>query len=207
MGERALRGLYRGRKPLAFRSAKKNLFAPWTAIYPDRHSTFQTKQVVFTRRDAAQPTSKNSQRCAKRERCHAPHASHREQARRTRPSHSPEAPAKYSRTATRAQVHVNSTGARGGRRDEESGELLPPVHLQRLQVIFQWDYCCSCQARAQRRRTSSCLVKINLPSRQAACLAEVLPRRFGAAPATVLACVSQCAAVCDPYVVWPCSRE
>ena len=174
-------------------------------FYPDRHSTFQTKQVVFTRRDAAQPTSKNSQRCAKRERCHAPHASHREQARRTRPSHSLEAPAKYSRTATRAQVDVNSTGARGGRPDEESGDQLAPVHLQRLQIIYQWDCCCSCQARAQRRRTSSCMVKINLPSRRAVCLAAVLPRQFGAAHATMLACVSQCAAVCDPIVVWPCS--
>ena len=165
--------------------------------------------MVFTRRDAAQQTSKNSQRCAKRERCHAPHASHREQARRTRPSHSPEAPAKYSRTATRAQVHVNSTGARGGRHDEKSGDQLAPVHLQRLQIIFQWDCCCSCQARAQRRRTSSCMVKINLrftTSRvRAVCLAAVLPRQFGAAHATMLACVSQCTAVCDPYVVLPCS--
>ena len=88
MGERALRGLYRGRKPLAFRSAKKNLFCTMVTFYPDRHSTFQTKQVVFTGRDAAQPTSKNSEGCAKRERRHAPHASHRAQARRTRPSSS-----------------------------------------------------------------------------------------------------------------------
>ena len=38
-------------------------------------------------------------------------------------------------------------------------------------------------------------------SRRAVCLAAVLPRQFGAAHATMLACVSQCAAVCDPYVV------
>ena len=190
---------------MAFRSAKKNFFLQrgipsiQTDTAPSKRSRWFSPGATLRSQLQRNPS------CAKRERCHAPHASHREQARRTRPSHSPEAPAKYSRTATRAQVHVNSTGARGGRRDEESGDQLAPVHLQRLQIIFQWDCCCSCQARAQRRRTSSCMVKINLLSRRAVCLAAVLPRQFGAAHATMLACVSQCAAVCDPYVVLPCS--
>ena len=38
VGEHALRGLYRGKKPLAFRSAKKNLFCTVVTFYPDRHS-------------------------------------------------------------------------------------------------------------------------------------------------------------------------
>ena len=185
MGERALRGLYRGRKLLAFRSAKKNLFCTVVTFYPDRHSTFQTKQVVFTRRDAAQPTSKNSEACAKRERCHAPHASHREQARRTCPSHSLEAPAKYSWRATRAQVDVSSAGARGGRPDEESGDLLPPAHLERVQGSVQWDQYCSCQVRAQRGCTPSCYLKNLFHPRQRVWQRAVLPRRFGAAYATM----------------------
>ena len=187
MGERALRGLYRGRKPLAFRSAKKNLFCTVVTFYPDRHSTFQTKQVVFTRRDAAQPTSKNSEACAKRERCHAPHASHREQARRTCPSHSLEAPAKYSWSATRAQVDVNSAGARGGRPDEESGDLLPPAHLERVQGSVQWDQYCSCQVRAQRGCTPSYYLKNLFHPRQRVWQRAVLPRRLGSAHATKLA--------------------
>ena len=200
---------------MAFRSAK-TIFAPWYTIYPDRHSN-NSKLVTAP---------------SKRSRWFSPGATLRSQLQRIpRPARSgnaamlltlpiesrhaapaplialTEAHAKYSQTATRAQVHVNSTGARGGRRDEESGDQLAPVHLQRLQITFQWDSCCcSCQARAQRRRTSSCMVKINLLSRRAVCLAAVLPRQFGAAHATMLACVSQCTAVCDKYVVLPCSR-
>ena len=189
---------------MAFRSAKKNLFCTMVTFYPDRHSTFQTKQVVFTRRDAAQPTSKNSQRCAKRERCHAPHASHREQARRTRPSHGPEAPAKYSRTATRAQVDVNSTGARGGRLDQESRDHIAPGHLERVQFSLQWGCNEVCQARAHRGRAPARILKTNLYKRQAVCRTAVLPRQLGAAHAAMLTCASLWAAVCCTCSVWPC---
>ena len=165
--------------------------------------TFQTKQVVFTRRDAAQPTSKNCQACAKqnkirtgetsedyrkRERCHAPHASHREQARRTCPSHSLEALSKYLWSATRAQVDVNSAGARGGRPDEESGDLLPHAHLERVQGSVQWDQFCICQVRAQRGCNPSCYLKNLFHPRQRVWQRAVLPRRLGYTHATMLAC-------------------
>ena len=125
-----------------------------------RYSTFQTKQVVFTRRDAAQPTSKNSEGCAKRERRHAPHASHRAQARRTRPSSSLPAPKQCSGNAPRAQVNVNSTGARGGRLDEESCDALAPAHLEWVQFSLQGACNRRYQARAQERRALSCFVKM-----------------------------------------------
>ena len=204
MGERALRGLYRGRKPLAFRSAKKNLFCTVVTFYPDRHSTFQTKQVVFTRRDAAQPTSKNSQGCAKRERRHAPHASHRAQARRTRPSSSLPAPKQCSGNAPRAQVNVNSTGAPGGRLDQESRDHIPPGHLERVQFSLQWGCNEVCQARAHRGRDQARIFKTK--ERQAVWQIAVLPRQLGAAYAAVVVCVSQCAAVGCAYGVRPCSR-
>ena len=124
----------------------------WVSMsYPQVVHTFQTKQVVFTRRDAAQPTSKNSEACAKRERRHAPHASHRAQARRTRPSSSLPGPKQCSGNAPRAQVKVNSTGAPGGRLDEESRDHIPLGHLERVQFSLQWVCNEVCQARAHER--------------------------------------------------------
>ena len=136
-----------------------------------RYSTFQTKQVVFTRRDAAQPTSKNSEGCAKRERRHAPHASHRAQARRTRPSSSIPAPKQCSENAPHAQVNVNSTGARGGRLDEESCDALAPAHLEWVQFSLQGACNRIYQARAQERRALSRFVKMYFHQRQAVLLA------------------------------------
>ena len=130
-------------------------FAPCSCTYPQVVHTFQTKQVVFTRRDAAQPTSKNCQGCAKRERRHAPHASHRAQARRTRPSSSIPAPKQCSENAPRAQVNVNSTGARGGRLDEESCDALAPAHPELMQFIPQGGCSRRYEARAQWRRALS----------------------------------------------------
>ena len=132
-------------------TGRRICFAPWSTIYPDRHSTFQTKQVVFTRRDAAQPTSKNSKGYAKQERRHAPHASHRAQARRTRPSSSLPAPKQCSGNASRAQVNVNATGAPGGRLNQESHYHIPLVHLERVKFSLQWVCNEVCQARAQER--------------------------------------------------------
>ena len=196
---------------MAFRSAKKNLFCTERPPLSRQTQHFPNEAGGLSpSATAAQPTSKKSHSCAKRERCHAPSASHRDN-RHATPS--PLIALRHLRNTHGAQrVHAcrlmrtqRALEPRGGRRDEESGDQLAPVHLQRLQIIFQWDCCCSCQARAQRRRTSSCMVKINLPSRRAVCLAAVLPHQFGTAHATMLACVSQCAAVCDPYVVLPCS--
>ena len=184
---------------MAFRSAKNNLFCTVVTFYPDRHSTFQTKQVVFTRRDAAQPTSKNSKGCAKRERRHAPHASHRAQARRTRPSSSIPAPKQCSENAPHAQVNVNSTGARGGRLDEESCDALAPAHLEWVQFSLQGACNRRYQARAQERRALSSFVKMYFHQRQAVLLAAVLPRRWVAGHAAVLACASLSAAVCCTY--------
>ena len=142
-------------KPLARRRPKKAEECVWRPPpcpnVERRYSTFQTKQVVFTRRDAAQPTSKNSEGCAKRERRHAPHASHRAQARRTRPSSSLPAPKQCSGNAPRAQVKVNSTGAPGGRLDKESHYHIPLGHLERVQFSLQWVCNEVCQARAQER--------------------------------------------------------
>ena len=169
-----------------------------------RYSTFQTKQVVFTRRDAAQPTSKNSEGCAKRERRHAPHASHRAQARRTRPSSSLPAPKQCSGNAPRAQVNVNSTGARGGRLDEESCDALAPAHLEWVQFSLQGACNRIYQARAQERRALSCFVKMYFHQRQAVLLAAVLPRRSVAGHTAVLACASLSAAVSCTYSVRTC---
>ena len=171
---------------MAFRSAKKNLFC---AVV--NHLSRQTQHLpneaggFHPARSRAANFKEFPQGCAKRERCHAPHASHREQARRTCPSHSLEAPAKYSWSATRAQVDVNSAGARGGRPDEESGDLLPPAHLERVQGSVQWDQYCSCQVRAQRGCTPSCYLKNLFHQRQRVWQRAVLPRRFGAAYATM----------------------
>ena len=169
-----------------------------------RYSTFQTKQVFFTRRDAAQATSKNSEGCAKRERRHAPHASHRAQARRTRPSSSLPAPKQCSGNASRAQVNVNSTGAPGGRLDQESRDHIPPGHLERVQFSLQWGCNEVCQARAHRGRAPARILKTNLYERQAVCRTAVLPRQLGAAHAAMLTCASLWAAVCCTYSVWPC---
>ena len=57
------------------------------------------------------------------------------------------------------RLDVNSTGARGGRPDEESGDLLPPAHLERVQGSLQWHQYCSCQVRAQRGCAPSCYLK------------------------------------------------
>ena len=162
-------------KPLARRRPKKAEECVWRPPpcpnVERRYSTFQTKQVVFTRRDAAQPTSKNSEGCAKRERRHAPHASHRAQARRTRPSSSLPAPKQCSGNAPRAQVNVNSTGARGGRLDEESCDALAPAHLEWVQFSLQGACNRIYQARAQERRALSCFVKMYFHQRQAVLLA------------------------------------
>ena len=108
-------------------------FAPWTAIYPDRHSTFQTKQVVFTRRDAHGQLQRILSGCAKRERCHAPSASHREQARRTRPSTSLPAPAKCSVNAARAQDNVFSMRGGVAALMKRGCAEQAPVRLERVQ--------------------------------------------------------------------------
>ena len=96
-------------------------------------------------------TSKNSEGCAKRERRHAPRASHRAQARRTRPSSSLPAPKQCSGNAPRAQVKVNSTGAPDGRLDQESRDHIPLGHLERMQFSLQRVCNEVCQARAQER--------------------------------------------------------
>ena len=196
------------RKPLARRRPKKAEECVWRPPpcpnVERRYSTFQTKQVVFTRRDAAQPTSKNCQGCAKRERRHAPHASHRAQARRTRPSSSLPAPKQCSGNAPRAQVNVNSTGARGGHLDEESCDALAPAHLEWVQFSLQGACSRRYQARAQERRALSCFVKMYFHQRQAVLLAAVLPRRSVAGHAAVLACASLWAAVCCTCSVRTC---
>ena len=67
----------------------------------------ETMKVVFTRsRFQHSPFKRSVTACAKRERCHVPH---REQARRTRPSDSLEAPAKCSQNATvhRSQCFIH----------------------------------------------------------------------------------------------------
>ena len=171
-----------------------------------RYSTFQTKQVVFTRRDAAQPTSKNCQGCAKRERRHAPHASHRAQARRTRPSSSLPAPKQCSGNAPRAQVNVNSTGARGGRLDEESCDALAPAHLEWVQFSLQGVCNRIIISSAGAGETSSimlCQDVLSSTTSRAAC-STVLPRRSVAGHAAVLACASLWAAVCCTYSVRTC---
>ena len=192
-------------KPLARRRPKKAEECVWRPPpcpnVERRYSTFQTKQAVFTRRDAAQPTSKNSEGCAKRERRHAPHASHRAQARHTRPSSSLPAPKQCSGNAPRAQVKVNSTGAPGGRLDQESRDHIPPGHLERVQFSLQWGCNEVCQARAHRGRAPARILKTNLDEQQAMWQTVMLPRQLGAAYAAELACASLWAAVYCTYSV------
>ena len=88
----------------------------------------------------------------------------------------------------RAQVDVNSTGARGGRPDEESGDLLPPAHLERVQGSVQWDQNRICQVRAQRGCAPSCYLKNHIHPRQVVWQRAVLPRRLDSSHATMLAC-------------------
>ena len=101
----------------------------------DRHSTFQTKQVVFTRRDAHGQLQRILSGCAKRERCHVPSASHREQARRTRPSTtcSLPAPAKCSVNAARAQDNVFSMRGGVAALMKRGCAEQAPVRLERVQ--------------------------------------------------------------------------
>ena len=173
-------------------------------VQPLAPGSFQTKQLDFTRRDAARLFSRIQRPGTKRERSHAPHASRGEQARRTCPSNSLEAPTKLSRNATCVQETLFAM--RGGMAAvlKKIGAEVAPVHLERVQCPSQLPCCRSCQARARWRRASSRLVKSLSHQRQAACLAAVLLRRSGAAHAMMLACVSLCAAVCGPYGVWPC---
>ena len=56
-------------------------------------------------------------------------------------------------------MNVNSTGARGGRPDEESSELLPPAHLERVQGSVYSDQFRICQVRVQRGCVPSCYLK------------------------------------------------
>ena len=197
-------------KPLARRRPKKAEECVWRPPpcpnVERRYSTFQTKQVVFTRRDAAQPTSKNCQGCAKRERRHAPHASHRAQARRTRPSSSLPAPKQCSGNAPRAQVNVNSTGARGGRLDEESCDALAPAHLEWVQFSLQGVCNRIIISSAGAGETSSimlCQDVLSSTTSRAAC-STVLPRRSVAGHAAVLACAILWAAVCCTCSVRTC---
>eukprot|EP00964_Phaeocystis_antarctica_P098271 scaffold64313_cov61-Phaeocystis_antarctica.AAC.3 len=82
-----------------------------------------TNQAVFSPRASsrARPATFKQfpQRAAKRERCHALHASNGEQERRIRPSIRLPAPKVCSWTAALAPVYVKSTGGRLGRQDEE----------------------------------------------------------------------------------------
>ena len=166
----------------------------------------KTKQLFFTRRDAVRQLQRIRHACAKRERCHAPHASHGEQARRTRPSHSLAAPEKCSRNATHAQDNVFSMrGGRTASMKQRSADQAP-AHLQRAQRTSPCACSRSCEAQAQWRRVASCRVQNNLHQRQAVYHAAVLQRQLGAAHAAVVACVSQCAAVGCAYGVRPCGR-
>ena len=175
---------------MAYLEARRRIcFAPWSHSVSRQTQHLPNEAGGFhPARRCAATTSKISQCYAKWEHCHAPSASHRELARLTRPSHSLEAPAKYSRTATRAQVDVNSTGARGCRPDEESGELLPPAHLERVQGSVQWGQYCICQVRVQRGCVPLCYLKNHIHPRQVVWQRAVLPRRLGSAHAAKLAC-------------------
>ena len=76
----------------------------------------------------------------------------------------------------RTGVNVNSTGAPGGRLDQEGRDHIPPGHLERVQFSLQWGCNEVCQARAHRGRAPARILKTNLYKRQAVCQTAVLPR-------------------------------
>ena len=81
-----------------------------------------------------------------------------------------------------------------------------PAHLERVRRTPQWRCSRRCQALSQGVRALPCLVKTNLPQRQAVLLLvpAMLPRPLGVAHDAMLACASLWAAVCGPDGVWPC---
>ena len=127
MGDTALRGLYHvlaSSLLVIIRFVKNdlpdreiNLVQPLSTKGLAKRSSFFHAEL---RRAQGPATFKQfRQRAAKRERCHAPHASNGEQARRILPSIRLPAPKVCSWTAALAPVYVKSTGGRLGRQDEE----------------------------------------------------------------------------------------
>ena len=89
---------------------------------------------------------------------------------------------------------------------KRGGAEVDPAHLERVRRTPQWRCSRRCQALSQGGRALPCLVKMNLPQRQAVLVPAMLPRPLGVAHDAMLACASLWAAVCGPDGVWPCGE-